>query len=78
MSTYAPVQATTYGRIENRLKTNTVLHLPLKGANTVDTIDTTPQIFLVGPLLTWYYNGNFYNPSPGSTPAIYGNDYFTL
>jgi hypothetical protein len=73
-----PIAATVYGRAENRLKVNSVLHLPLKAGNTVDTVDTTPQIFLVGSALTWYYNGNFYNPSPGSTPAIYGNDYFTL
>jgi 3D (Asp-Asp-Asp) domain-containing protein len=76
MSVYTPIQATVYGRVENRLKSNTVLHLPLKAGNTVDTVDTTPQVFVVGTTLTWYVAGNYYTPS--GKPAILGNDYFTL
>jgi hypothetical protein len=76
MSTYMPIAATVYGRAENRLKVNSVLHLPLKAGNTVDTVDTSPQVFVVGTALTWYVAGSYYTPS--GKPAILGNDYFTL
>jgi len=66
MSIYTPTPATVYGRTENRLKVNNALHLPQKASNVVDSVDTSPQIFLVGTELRYYVNGSFYSVPVGS------------
>jgi hypothetical protein len=72
MSIYNPAPASVYGRTENRLKVNTVLHVPQKGSNSVDTVDLSAQIFIVGTKLRYYVGGNYYEVSATSTSAEVG------
>lgn len=70
---YEPIEATVYGRNENRVKPLFVQHLPLKEGNTLDTDDESPQLFIVGTDLIYYVDGNFYTAATGdSTPSRFG------
>jgi len=60
---YSPNPPTTYGNNFNRIKAWLVQHVPRRDSLYLNTIDTTPQIFVYHDSLIYYSSGVYHNLS---------------